>query len=241
MFERAKQLGDKLVVIINNDNWLLAKKGFVFMPEKERVTLISGFSCVDEVVLTDHIINDPDRSVCRSLEKIQPDIFGNGGDRKNIKDIPETTLCEKYGIEMVFNLGTKIQSSSWLINKAARRRFIEERPWGKFENLDTGNLWNLKTITVAPKKRLSLQNHRNRAEFWITVEGKLIAELRKTLKSKPRIIKLKQGETFSVPKGYIHRLSSEKGGKIVEVSFGHFDEKDIIRYEDDYGRVSKEK
>ena len=119
MFKEARELGDKLVVIINNDNWLRSKKGFVFMPEQERAELISHFADVDEVVITSHTENDGDRSVSRELAQIKPHIFANGGDRKKEADIPETAVCTEFGIEMVFNVGQggKVQSSSWLTGK----------------------------------------------------------------------------------------------------------------------------
>jgi cytidyltransferase-like protein len=119
MFNEARRLGDKLIVILNNDNWLKAKKGFVFMDEAERAEIIKEFTAVDEVVITSHSENDLDKSVCRELELIKPHIFANGGDRKAEEDIPEGEICKKYNIEMHFNIGQggKVQSSSWLTNK----------------------------------------------------------------------------------------------------------------------------
>lgn len=119
LFREAKKLGDSLVVIINNDNWLRTKKGFVFMPEQERAELISYFADVDEVIVTSHSEDDPDRSVSRELAQIQPHIFANGGDRKNEADIPESLVCMEHNIEMIFNVGQggKVQSSSWLTGK----------------------------------------------------------------------------------------------------------------------------
>ena len=119
MIKAAKKLGDKVVVIVNNDHWLRGKKGHVFMDQKERVEILRALADVDKVVLTAHKANDTDRSVCRELELLKPDIFANGGDRKNVKDIPEAKICERLGIQMVFNVGGgKVQSSSWLTDKA---------------------------------------------------------------------------------------------------------------------------
>lgn len=116
LFQRARKLGDKLLVIINNDNWLRAKKGYIFMPEKERIEVISAFACVDEVVLTEHPENPQDMSICQELAKLQPNIFANGGDRTK-KNIPEIPICRKIGCKMVFSVGGgKIQSSSWLLD-----------------------------------------------------------------------------------------------------------------------------
>lgn len=127
LFQEAKKLGDKLVVILNNDNWLMNKKGYVFMPEEERKEIISALACVDEVVLTQHAPNDSDRSVCRELEAIRPNVFANGGDR-TAGNIPEAAVCERINCRMIFNVGHggKMQSSSWLVNKAVEY-YAEEK------------------------------------------------------------------------------------------------------------------
>ena len=105
--EMAKQLGDKLIVIVNSDKQAELKKGKSFMSENDRVEIIGALKCVDEVFLS----IDEDKSVCKSLEAIKPDIFANGGDR-SLSEIPETAVMEKYNIKMVDGLGEKIRSSS---------------------------------------------------------------------------------------------------------------------------------
>lgn len=242
MFQEAKKLGSKLIVILNNDNWLRAKKGFVFMSQKERKEIIKSFEIVDEVVITEHKINDNDKSVCRELEKVKPDIFANGGDRKSEKDIPEVAICNKHKIEMVFNMGTggKLQSSSLLVERAIknkdRKNFIQ-KPWGNFENLKTDKNWHIKTIDVLKGKRLSLQSHKSRDELWVTLEGGGIAEV-ENLETK-KIIKhiLSPSTMIFIPRMAKHRLSGISKLKIVEISLGKFDENDIMRYEDDFGRI----
>lgn len=115
MMEEAKKLGKKLVVVVNNDNWIQAKKGKPFMPQEDRKEIIEGFGCVDEVVLTSHSENTTDMSICNELREIRPDVFANGGDRKS-DNIPEYQLCDDLGIRMVFNIGgEKIRSSSELV------------------------------------------------------------------------------------------------------------------------------
>lgn len=123
MVQAAKALGDYLVVILNNDHWLRAKKGYVFMPQKERKELLEAIAGVDKVVMTVHKKNDSDTSVCRELLKIKPHIFANGGDRKK-GNTPEVALCKKLKVGLAFNVGKggKIQSSSWLVSKAAKRK-----------------------------------------------------------------------------------------------------------------------
>ena len=121
MFKEARALGDRLVVILNNDHWLADKKGFVFMPESERKEVLAALEAVDEVLITDHVPGDADRSVCRTLRELRPSIFANGGDRKPDGDpVPEVALCEELGIEMLYNVGHggKVQSSSWLTKRA---------------------------------------------------------------------------------------------------------------------------
>jgi D-beta-D-heptose 7-phosphate kinase/D-beta-D-heptose 1-phosphate adenosyltransferase len=126
MFKEAKKLGDELVVILNNDNWLRAKKIHIFMPDKERKEVLEALGPVDRVVLTKHGKNPKDMSVCRELAELKPDIFANGGDRKH-DNIPEVPVCDAIGCEMVFNVGDggKVQSSSWLladyVARAAKR------------------------------------------------------------------------------------------------------------------------
>ena len=120
LLERAKKLGDRLVVILNNDNWLMLKKGFVFMTENERAAVLKAIRHVDDVIITKHEKGTQDMSVCVALEELKPDIFANGGDRKP-DNIPEYQLCDKLGIKMVFNLGEKIQSSSDLLKKVKEK------------------------------------------------------------------------------------------------------------------------
>ncbi len=115
MFKAAKALGDKLVVVINNDNWIKLKKGKAFMPDEERREIIEAFECVDYAVLTKHEEGTDDMSVCDSLREVRPDIFANGGDRFS-DNIPEKKVCEELGIEMVFNIGgEKVASSSDMV------------------------------------------------------------------------------------------------------------------------------
>ena len=100
------------VVILISDEWLMRKKGFVFMPFEERKEILLGFSSVCDVVEVD----DSDDTVCEALRRIKPDFFGNGGDRKS-DNVPEIDLCQKLEIELVWNLGgDKIQSSSDLVS-----------------------------------------------------------------------------------------------------------------------------
>ncbi|MBI5221022.1 MAG: adenylyltransferase/cytidyltransferase family protein [Candidatus Liptonbacteria bacterium] len=126
LFAAARALGDELVVILNNDHWLRAKKGFVFMTQAERAELTRALRPVDRVIVTRHAQQPKDMSVCAELRQLKPDIFANGGDRDRRDAAQKTSplnadqkLCRELGIRMVFNVGRggKIQSSSWLLNR----------------------------------------------------------------------------------------------------------------------------
>lgn len=122
--QEAKKLGDVLVLILNNDYWLKLKKGHAFMPQDERKEVLESIACVDRVILSSHTDGTDDYSVCEDLRALRPDIFANGGDRKPDNDpVPEVAVCEELGIHMVYNVGKsgKVQSSSWLIEGAAKK------------------------------------------------------------------------------------------------------------------------
>ncbi|HAI44366.1 MAG TPA: hypothetical protein DCM40_42825 [Maribacter sp.] len=119
MFKDAARHGD-LTVVINSDEWLLRKKGYIFMPWDERAELISSFTCVSDVLQA----KDDDNTVCESLREIAPDIFANGGDRGE-NNTPESRLCEELGIQTIYNVGgEKVRSSSTLVSKAKRSKKI---------------------------------------------------------------------------------------------------------------------
>jgi D-beta-D-heptose 7-phosphate kinase/D-beta-D-heptose 1-phosphate adenosyltransferase len=118
MIEKAKKLGDKLIVIVNNDYQVKLKGSVPFMSLTDRVKIINALQAVDEVFVS----IDRDKTVCKSLAKVCPDIFANGGDRKSLGDVPEYAICERVGIVMVDGLGRKIRASSELIKKAAEAK-----------------------------------------------------------------------------------------------------------------------
>ncbi|ETB64179.1 TPA: cytidyltransferase [Candidatus Nomurabacteria bacterium] len=121
--KEAKKLGDYLVVVINNDNWLRVKKGKEFMGELERKEIIEAIAGVDEVIISKHCKNTKDMSVCEEIKLIKPDIFANGGDRKPSWDpVPEVSICKELGIKMVYNVGRggKVKSSSEMLKNYAK-------------------------------------------------------------------------------------------------------------------------
>ena len=123
MIKAAAQWGE-VFVIINSDDWLVRKKGYVFMPWKERAEIISAIRGVSVVCEVD----DSDGTVCKALQSHKPDAFANGGDRKK-NNTPEMSVCDELGIQMLWGVGgkDKPQSSSWLINKAMEQLNETER------------------------------------------------------------------------------------------------------------------
>ena len=110
--QRSRELGDKLIVIVNNDKQSQLKKGFSFMSARERVKLVRELECVDMAIES----FDEDRTVCKTLGILNPHIFANGGDQFN-EEIPEVAVCKKLEIKMVDNLGPKYNLQGGLLRK----------------------------------------------------------------------------------------------------------------------------
>jgi glycerol-3-phosphate cytidylyltransferase/D-beta-D-heptose 7-phosphate kinase/D-beta-D-heptose 1-phosphate adenosyltransferase len=114
MIESAAEMGDRLLVIVNNDKQQLLKKGKIILDERNRLRLMRALRQVDEVVLS----IDEEPPVINTLEMIAKQhpgdelIFANGGDRSTGKVVPETEVCEKYGIQMIFDAGGIDKSDS---------------------------------------------------------------------------------------------------------------------------------
>ena len=118
MIQDAKKLGN-VIVFLNTDEWLHRKKGYSFMSWDERAEILLSIKGVKEV----YSAMDDDDTVCEALKFYKPNIFANGGDRKE-GNVPEYQVCEDLGIQMVFNAGgnDKPQSSSWLVDKARGKK-----------------------------------------------------------------------------------------------------------------------
>tara|TARA_R110002020_G_scaffold373590_2_gene585103 strand:+ start:1130 stop:1654 length:525 start_codon:yes stop_codon:yes gene_type:complete len=110
MIQEAAQFGN-VIVIVNSDEWLMRKKGYIFMPFKERCEILRGFAAVYDTAAVD----DSDGTVCEALERLKPTYFANGGDRKT-DNTPEMNICETIGTQLLWGIGGgKIQSSSTLV------------------------------------------------------------------------------------------------------------------------------
>ncbi|HJU34898.1 MAG TPA: phosphomannose isomerase type II C-terminal cupin domain [Nitrososphaera sp.] len=111
--------------------------------------------------------------------------------------------------------------------------YSERRPWGKFEKFHENKSCTVKLIYVNANSRLSLQYHKKRSEFWKVIKGTAMVEIDEKTST------LEEGETITIPRQAKHRvLALERECIILEISYGRFDENDIVRLEDDYHRVT---
>jgi cytidyltransferase-like protein len=112
---QSKKYGDTLVVIVNGDAFLTAKKGRPFQNLETRSLIVSGITGVDYVIPFEI---DNDQSVSKALEALKPNVFTKGGDRADKASLPEWETCKKHNIEIVFGVGAdKKWSSSWFLNR----------------------------------------------------------------------------------------------------------------------------
>jgi mannose-6-phosphate isomerase len=115
---------------------------------------------------------------------------------------------------------------------------FDRRPWGSYLILDEGNGYKVKRIEVAPQKRLSYQKHQHRAEHWMVVEG----TARVTLNDE--VFDVEAGATVDIAVGDKHRVENpfaEETLVFIEIQRGSYlGEDDIIRFEDDFGRIQKQ-
>jgi cytidyltransferase-like protein len=219
MFQEAATYGD-LYVIINSDEWLVRKKGFVFLPYAERMEIISSFPFVYDIRCAD----DNDGTVTETLKYLKPDYFANGGDRL-ATNTPEKAICEQLGIKMLYNIGGEKTNSSSAI---AQRAWVK-RPWGEYKALDEGEHYKVKKLVIDPGQSISLQKHKYRKEHWQIVGGKadvLLRNLKYTLK---------EGDHITVPAYAMHKLANKQDTPLVviEIQLGHYlGEDDIHRFEE---------
>ena len=236
MFQDAKNLSENVIVLLNNDEWLIKKKGKPFMNEDQRKEILDEFKSISKVIIQtandksssqaieEFVQNNPDKTIC----------YCNGGDRSNIRNIREAEVCKKLGVTLEFGIGgdKKIESSSQLTKNYLGN--VEERPWGNYHIIAKNKGYQIKEIIVSKGSKLSLQKHSGRSEFWQIVKGKSKITIEKNEHY------LKEKEHIYIPKNTIHRI--ENIGKeeliFIEIQLGeNLKEEDIIRLEDDYGRV----
>ncbi len=229
--KEAAKLGDKLWVLLNSDEWLVAKKGKTFMPFHERKAILEELRHVDKVIAFD----DSDGSCLKGLQLIalqNPEaniIFCNGGDR-NRDNIPESLFT---GIEFAFEVGggNKLNSSSSILNSWYLNS--EQRRWGEFRTLLTRSNIKVKELIVKPNKGMSFQRHLFRSEIWFVLEGACKVFFQSKEEKVANQISLSAGELFQVPTFAKHQIINDcvKDCIIIEIQYGErVDEYDIERF-----------
>jgi cytidyltransferase-like protein len=228
-FKAARELGDKLVVGVNSDEWLTRKKGQPFMSWEERATIVASLHDVDRVINFDDSDNSA-KDAIRKAREIFPGhdiIFANGGDRTK-DNIPEMELLKEYlNLTFVFGVGgeDKKNSSSWILQEWKAPRV--ERTWGYYRVLHDVPGTKVKELTVNPGQKLSMQRHQQRAEFWFVSEG--VATVKWDDHGHTTI---KKHGTDVIYKEEWHQLinNTEQPLKIIEIQYGEAcDESDIER------------
>ena len=231
-FKTARKTGDELIVGLNSDSWLTRKKGRPFMPFNERQSIIENLNCIDKCIL----FNDDDGSAKEAIKNVRmlyPNdhiIFANGGDRTD-KNIPEMDVMDS-NLSFVFGVGgeDKKNSSSWILTEWKAPKTL--RQWGYYRVLHEVPGMKVKELTVDPGKKLSMQRHEHRAEYWIVSEGEALVH--SMLDSGYRLPskQLKLHDEYQVPVNAWHQLTnvSDKPCRIVEIQFGSkCEEEDIER------------
>ena len=220
-FKSAKDFGDKLIVALNSDQWLIKKKGKFFLPFEERKIIIESLSVVDSVI---DFADDETGSATNALIKVKEiypndDIaFANGGDR-NKENIPEMTVDK---IKFLFGVGgnDKKNSSSWILKKW--KYYFEERIWGSFYNLFEDEQVKVKELIVDPGKGMSFQKHFKRHEIWLVSKGSCVVNYSKDDPDNKQNIKLNKFDHYLVPVGEWHQITNpfEEACHLIEIQYG---------------------
>ena len=227
-----------VVFLLNSDAWLTRKKGKPFMSFSERLSVLSSIRGVEHVFG----FNDDDGTATDGIRFVAKEFpmfklaFGNGGDRKDgSTPSAEHQVCKDNGIDMLWGLGGdyKKNSSSAILSDWTRE--TEQRPWGSFTTYEVGKGYKVKTLSVNPGQRLSLQYHNHRDEYWTVLSGTGLLETTR----KECFKDIKVGDQINIPKLQCHRVSCTGDVPLVimEAQIGDYvGEDDIVRLQDDYAR-----
>lgn len=232
-FKAASEYGEKLIVALNSDDWLVNKKGKFFMPFSERKSIIENISCVDSVIgFEDDDLGSATNAILK-VKKMHPNdhiLFANGGDR-NKQNITEMSV---QGVEFLFSVGgdVKKNSSSWILKKW--QYYFEERLWGSFYNLFEGHEVKVKELIVEAGKGMSFQRHFKRNEIWLVSKGSCVVNYSKSDPNTKKNIQLNKFDHYLVPVGEWHQITNpfKETCHLIEIQYGEeCTEDDIERTE----------
>jgi cytidyltransferase-like protein len=236
--EHAADFGDKLVVLVNSDEWLTRKKGRPFMPFEERSLIIQRMDMVDNV----YAVDDNDGSVTTGLTLVRNAfghqheyVFCNGGDRGK-DNIPEMAV-EGYTFEFGVGGESKANSSSWILKEW--KYPTERRVWGEFSDLFQDEAVRVKELIIEPGKGISYQRHFKRDEIWFVSKGE--CEIKHGIYPKYpdnfALRTLRTDESFTVKRNEWHQIINKttENCHIIEIQYGgdtHEDDIERISYYD---------
>jgi cytidyltransferase-like protein len=206
--QAAKNLGDQLVVGVNSDEWLMRKKGYVFMPFAERIAIVSALGCVDLALPFDDSDGTAKSLIYGLLRDKNEYIFANGGDRKS-GNVPEQDIIAENLIFMDGIGGSnKLNSSSELVKV--------HRNWGYYHVLYEAVGIKVKRLSFNPRAALSYQRHEHRAEHWTVQSGHGVATIEEDQ------FHLYPGDSITIPRGAWHRLKNREYEplQLIEVQYG---------------------
>lgn len=217
----AKKYGEKLIILLNSDDWLCRKKKKFFLPFNERKMILENLMMVDEVIeFEDDQIGSCINGLKIVKEKYCNDeiFFCNGGDRKE-KNTPETKI---KGINFIYSVGgdKKINSSSQILKEWKFTK--EKRLWGHFYNIFESKDTKVKELVVESGKGMSFQKHHKRSEIWLVSQGKCLVNYSKNDASAKESIQLNKFDYFIVPVESWHQITNPYDSicKIIEIQYG---------------------
>ncbi len=222
----------KLIVGINSDAWLKAKKDYVVQTCNDRATIIENLKAVDIVIEFD----DTDGTAIDALNQVKKMnltneiIFANGGDR-NKNNTPETKV---KGVTFKFGIGGRDKpdsSSNIIASVCSQLKETVQRKWGSYSILYNRPDCKIKELTLNPGKSISLQMHEIRSETWQVIDGKCEVGIGKTAKRLKKSI-IGPGDIITVPYETWHILKNVGNypAVLIEIQSGsQLDENDIIR------------
>jgi len=227
-----------VIVIVNSDEWLRRKKGEVFLPARDRISVASALKNVAKV----YYAQDDDDTVIKTIKNIVADYpnstiaFANGGDR-TASNTPEHNICLDLGIKVLYGVGgsNKLNSSSKLLQAWAlsRQNTKTLRQWGYYRILHEPNSnVKLKELTVEPGKSLSMQRHFKRSEYWFVSEGVATVSYIDEDTNSRRSTTLARFASYTINGDSWHQLSNNTDDplRIIEIQYGtSCDETDIER------------
>ena len=220
-FKSASKLGEKLIVALNSDEWLINKKGKFFMPFEERRSVVENLSCIDSVIEFEDDELGSAKNALIKIKEMYPDdhiIFANGGDR-NKDNIPEMSI-ENISFEFSVGGDDKKNSSSWILKNW--QYYHEERLWGSFYNLFEEDQVKVKELIVNPGKGMSFQKHFKRSEIWMVSKGSCIVNYSKDEPDNKQNIKLNKFDHYLVPVGEWHQITNpfKEPCHLIEIQYG---------------------